>query len=146
MRFDGRLADEHAPGDKGDGRAEQFEHVGLDPVRELERPHRPVRPKRTGPPAVDKGAGTWRSDDDLAPIGRRDQVPEFAATIDSGAAIPPDADLVVPGIKPEKAPAVPDEMLRLLRPDDRPRKRGSVSYDLADRDVRPVTRRRSRRS
>ena len=39
-----------------------------------------------------------------------------------------------------KASAVPDQMLRMLRPSETPRKRGLVSFDLADRDVGPVGR------
>ena len=65
---------------------------------------------------------------------------EFIAPTEPSVAIPSPADIIAPAVVPEKAPAVPEQMLRLLRNDDTRRKKGSVSFDLVDREVGPVGR------
>lgn len=84
----------------------------------------------------DKVAGT------TARISERDRnlFSEFAGSAESDTAIPQTAEIEVPQLTAHKAPAVPEQMRKLLRPDDVPRKRGAITYDLADQEVGPVRR------
>ena len=84
----------------------------------------------------DKVAGTTRR------ISERDRnlFSDFANTTEPAAAYPQEAKIAVPAVAPGMAPAVSQEMLRLLRPDEAPGKNGAVTYDLVDREVGPVGR------
>ena len=84
----------------------------------------------------DKVAGTTRR------IAERDRnlFSEFSGLADSAAVIPGEPDIVAPPVPRNVTHTVPDQMRRLLGSDDAPRKQGSVSFDLAEREVGPVGR------
>lgn len=65
---------------------------------------------------------------------------EFELPKDDSGSVAPIPDVPHITYQERAAPNVPDQMLQLLRPSGKSRKRTSVSFDLSDREVGPVGR------